>query len=266
MTQQFPLLFAPFRLGKHDLQSRIVVTGHAAQFYDEQKLPTEDYAYYLRERAKGGAGMVTLGSCAVHPNSTYHFINQDERIIPRYQRIAELVHEFPVPVLAQLGHVGRAAAVRQRRVLDGDWLSVAPSAVPTPAFSYVQAMPHAMSTEEVEEMVTAFGAAAGRVRDGGLDGAELTVGAGNLVAQFLHGQSNLRTDQYGGNTMVERMTFLYEVLRAMREALGPDLLLGVRIYDDLVSYSIDYEDSKSIAPLLEATGLLDYISPHFPYG
>ena len=45
MTQQFPLLFAPFRLGKHDLQSRIVVTGHAAQFYDEQKLPTEDYAY-----------------------------------------------------------------------------------------------------------------------------------------------------------------------------------------------------------------------------
>ena len=55
MTQQFPLLFAPFRLGKHDLQSRIVVTGHAAHFYDEQKLPTEDYAYYLRERAKGGA-------------------------------------------------------------------------------------------------------------------------------------------------------------------------------------------------------------------
>ncbi len=40
MTQQFPFLFAPFRLGKYDLQSRIVVTGHAAHFYDEQKLPT----------------------------------------------------------------------------------------------------------------------------------------------------------------------------------------------------------------------------------
>ena len=51
MTQQFPLLFAPFRLGKHDLQSRIVVTGHAAQFYDEQKLPTEDYAYFLIVRS-----------------------------------------------------------------------------------------------------------------------------------------------------------------------------------------------------------------------
>ncbi len=252
MTQQFPLLFAPFRLGKHDLQSRIVVTGHAAHFYDEQKLPTEDYAYYLRERAKGGAGMVTLGSCGVHPTSTSYFLNQDDRIIPRYQVIADLVHQFPVPVLAQLSHNGRRSGVQQREMLDGDWLSVAPSAVPTPDFSYVQAMPHEMSTEEVEEIVAAFGAAAGRVREGGLDGAELVVGYGALVAQFLHGQSNRRTDKYGGATVEDRMTFLYEVLRAMRAALGPDLLLGVRISDDLVSYSIDYEDSKTIAPL-EAT-------------
>ena len=260
MTQQFPLLFAPFRLGQHDLQSRIVVTGHAAQFYDEEKLPNEDYAYYLRERAKGGAGMVTLGSCGVHPTSTSYFINQDDRIIPRYKVISKLVHQFPVPVLAQLSHNGRRSAVSQREMLEGDWLSVAPSAVPTPAFSYVQAMPHEMSTEEVEEIVAAFGAAAGRVRDGGLDGAELVVGYGTLVSQFLHGQSNRRTDKYGGATLQERMTFLYEVLRAIRSALGPDLLLGVRISDDLVSYSIDYEDSKTMAPLLEATGTLDYIN------
>ena len=260
MAQRFPLLFSPFQLGKHALQSRIVATGHAAQFYDKQKLPTEDYGYYLRERAKGGAGMVTLGSCVVHPTSTYESMNWDDSIIPRYRVIADLVHQFPVPVLAQLSHNGRRSGVQQREKLDGDWLSVAPSAVPTPAFSYVQAMPHEMSTDEVEEIVTAFGAAAGRAREGGLDGVELPVGYGALVAQFLHDQSNRRTDKYGGGTVVERMTFLCEVLRAMREAIGPDLLLGVRISDDLVSYSIDYEDSKTMAPLLEATGLLDYIN------
>ena len=163
-------------------------------------------------------------------------------------------------------HNGRRSGVQQREMLEGDWLSVAPSAVPTPAFRYAQTMPHEMSTGEVEEIVAAFGAAAGRVRDGGLDGAELTVGYGALVAQFLHGQSNRRTDKYGGATVVERMTFLYEVIRAMRDALGPDLLLGVRIsyersvIDDLADYSIDYEDSKTMAPLLEATGSLDYIN------
>ena len=61
MTQQFPLLFTPFQLGKYTLQSRIVVTGHGANFLDS-RMPNEDYGYYLRERAKGGAGMVTLGN------------------------------------------------------------------------------------------------------------------------------------------------------------------------------------------------------------
>ncbi len=260
MTQQFPLLFSPFQLGKHALQSRIVVTGHAANFYDEHKLPTEDYGYYLRERAKGGAGMVSMGACDVHPTSTGIFLNGDDRIIPRYRRIAELVHEFPVPVMAQLSHRGRTAGVRQRQELDGDWLSVAPSAVPTPSFGYCQAMPHEMSTDEVEEIVAAFGQAAGRARSGELDGVEIIVGYGGLISQFLHSQSNRRTDKYGGATVQERMTFLMEVLRTVRDALGPELLLGVRLSDDLVSYSIDYEDSKTIAPLLDASGLLNYIN------
>ena len=260
MAEQFPLLFSPFQLGKHALQSRIVVTGHLANFYDEEKLPTEDYGYYLRERAKGGAGMVTIGACVVHPTSTFHFMNWDDRIIPRYRRIAELVHEFPVPVLAQLHHQGRTAGIFQREMLDGDWLSVAPSAVPMPAFGSIQAMPHEMSTEEVEEMVAAFGSAAARVRSGGLDGVEIPIGYNGLISQFLHDQSNRRGDKYGGNTLQERMTFLIEVLRAVRDALGPDLLLGVRLSDDLVDYSINYEDSKTIAPLLEASGLLNYIN------
>ncbi len=139
-------------------------------------------------------------------------------------------------------------------------MSVAPSAVPTPAFSYPQAMPHEMTTEEVEEIVNAFGAAAARARAGRLDGVEIIVGYGALISQFLHGQSNQRSDKYGGATTQERMTFLEEVLRTVRDALGPDLLLGVRISDDLVDYSINYEDSKTIAPLLEALGLLDYIN------
>jgi 2,4-dienoyl-CoA reductase-like NADH-dependent reductase (Old Yellow Enzyme family)/NADPH-dependent 2,4-dienoyl-CoA reductase/sulfur reductase-like enzyme len=260
MTQQFPLLFTPFQLGKYTLQSRIVVTGHAANFYDEQKHPNEDYGYYLRERAKGGAGLVTLGNCSVHPTSSSDSLNWDDSIIPKYQRISELVHEFPVPVMAQLGHPGRRAGVTQRRVLDGDWLSVAPSAVPTPAFGYVQAMPHEMSTDEVEEIVDAFGQAARRVRSGGLDGVEVEVGLSGLIAQFLHGQSNHRRDKYGGATLEERMTFLMEVLRATRDALGPDLLLGVRLYDDMVDYSIGYEDVKTIAQLLDSSGLLNYLN------
>ena len=259
MTQQFPLLFTPFQLGQYTLQSRIVVTGHAANFLDS-RMPNEDYGYYLRERAKGGAGLVTLGICSVAPSGTDEHLNWTDAIIPRYQRIADLVHEFPAPVMAQLSHPGRKAGAGQRQALDGDWLALAPSAVPAPAFGSVQAMPHEMSAGEVEEIVGAFGRAAGRVRSGGLDGVEVMVGSYNLISQFLHGQSNHRTDKYGGETLEERATFMLEVLHRVREALGPDLLLGVRLYDDLVSYSIVYEDLKTLARLLDASGLLNYVN------
>ena len=82
MTQQFPLLFTPFQLGKYTLQSRIVVTGHGANFLDS-KMPNEDYGYYLRERAKGGAGLVTLGNCSVHPTGLGKYLNCDDEDNPQ---------------------------------------------------------------------------------------------------------------------------------------------------------------------------------------
>ena len=115
MTQLFPLLFTPFQLGKHTQKSRIVVTGQAANFFEAQRHPNQDYGYYLRERAKGGAELVTLGNPAVRPTAT----SFDDRIVPKYRRPAELVHEFPVPVMAQLGHPGRKAGPGQRLALEG---------------------------------------------------------------------------------------------------------------------------------------------------
>ena len=260
MTQQFPLLFTPFQLGKYTLQSRIVVTGHAANFYDRQKHPNEAYGYYLRERAKGGAGLVTIGISNVHPTSIGDQMNCDDSIIPKFQRVADMVHEYPVPVMTQISHFGRKAGVAQRTKLDGDITVMAPSAVPPPAFGYAQVMPREMNIDDIEETVDAFGQATRRCREGGLDGVEVMIGSYNLIAQFLHPQSNRRTDKYGGNSLEERSTFMMEVLRATRNALGPDLLLGVRLYDDLVSYSLDFEDLKAISRLLDASGLVDYIN------
>ncbi|MEE9199018.1 MAG: FAD-dependent oxidoreductase, partial [Dehalococcoidia bacterium] len=117
-----------------------------------------------------------------------------------------------------------------------------------------------METDEVEEAVHMFGAAARRVREGGMDGVELAVGLGYLFAEFLSEEGNERTDKYGGSTLEERMTFLYDVVDEVRKELGPDLILGVRLFDDLVDYSLRLDDLWEIAPLLEATGVLDYFN------
>ncbi len=259
MSQPFPHLFSPLKVGKYTLKNRIVNTGHAAHFQTSEGMPTYRYIDYVRERAKGGVGMIITGHTVVYRDGdlTMSLTNYDDRIIPKYREFAEAAHEFDVPVLAQLGHRGRSipdAAGFLGRPL------VAPSAAPAPDSSAPQLMPHVLETEEVEGIVRAFAAAARRAREGGMDGVEITVGMGYLVAQFLAESSNLRTDRYGGNTLEERMTFLYEIMDTVRKALGPDLMLGVRMYDDRVDYSLDLDDLKFIAPLLESTGMLDYFN------
>ena len=259
MATPFPHLFQPIRVGKYTLKNRIVNAGHAAHFQGEGGLPDDRYVHYVRERAKGGAAMVVLGNTVVYNDGEVplSMANYDDRVIPIYRRMSAATHEFDTPLLTQLGHRGKmvvdASGVLGRPLM-------APSAVPPPHFASPQYMPHEMDIDEVKEAVQQFSDAAARVREGGLDGAEILVGLGYLISEFLFPDSNRRTDKYGGSTLEERMTFLYEVIDGCRKALGPDLLLGVRLYDDMVDYSIGMNELKAIAPLLERTGAIDYLN------
>ena len=259
MSEHFPHLFTPITVGRYTLKNRIMNTGHAAHFQTGSGLPTERYVDYVRERAKGGSGIIVTGFTApCHDGeAALSLASFDESIVPVYQRMSGATHDYDVPLLAQLGHRGR-------RVSDG--LAFvgrpmrAPSAVPAPDFSAPQIVPHAMSTAEVEEVVGQFATAAVRAMKGHLDGVELAVGLDYLFANFLNPRSNLREDKYGGSTLSERMTFTYEVLDGVRDALGTERLVGVRLYDDMVDYGLGYQDYLEVAKLLEATGKVDYLN------
>ena len=259
MADSFPHLFSPLQVGSYTLKNRIMNTGHAAHFQTGDGLPTQPYVDYVAERARGGAGIIVTGHTVPHydGDASPSLTNYDDSIIDIYRRFAEATHAHDVPMLAQLGHRGRrvtdAGAHLQRP-------NVAPSAVPSPDFSAPQMVPHAMTTAEVEEVVESFGAASRRVKTGDMDGVELAVGMDFLFANFLNEKSNFRDDRYGGDTLEERMTFVYEVVDVMRGELGGDRLLGVRLYDDLVDYSLDLEDYKQIARLIEADGKVDYFN------
>ena len=259
METPFPDLFSPLQIGSYTLKNRIMNTGHAAHFQTSDGIPTERYVDYVSERAKGGAGIIVTGNTVAHydGDATISLASYDDRITDVYRRFAAATHSFEVPILAQLGYRGRRVpdpcAHLQRPIM-------APSAVPSPDFSTAQIMPRAMSTGEVEEVVENFARAAARVRDGDMDGVEISVGLDALIANFLSENANRRNDRYGGGNLQERMTLLYEIVDAVREILGPKLLLGIRFYDDLVDYSINLEDCTQVARLLEATGKVDYFN------
>ena len=259
MTDHFPHLFSPINVGRYTLKNRIMNTGHAAHFQTGSGLPTERYVDYVRERAKGGAGIIVTGFTApCHDGeAALSLASFDESIVPVYQRMSGATHDYEVPLLAQLGHRGR-------RVSDGLAFVGRPmrsaSAVPAPDYSAPQIVPHAMSTSEVEELVGQFAEAARRAMNGNLDGIELAVGLDYLFANFMNPRSNLREDKYGGDSLEERMTFAYEVLDAVRSETGTERLVGVRLYDDMVDYGLSYQDYLEVGKLLEATGKVDYLN------
>lgn len=86
----------------------------------------------------------------------------------------------------------------------------------------------AMTQAQIEESVAQFAAAARRVVEAGCDGIEVTASKGYLIHQFLNPATNRRTDQYGGS-VEKRFRFLADVVTAVRAAVGPDFLFGVRL-------------------------------------
>jgi 2,4-dienoyl-CoA reductase-like NADH-dependent reductase (Old Yellow Enzyme family)/thioredoxin reductase len=259
MTEQFPHLFSPLRVGKYTLKNRIMNTGHAAHFQTGDGTPNEQYVHYVGERAKGGAAIIVTGhTVPVYDGDvSLSLTNFDDRVVRILHQMAAATHAYDVPLLAQLGHRGRrvadSAAFLQRDI-------VAPSAVPSPDFSVPMFMPHELTTAEVEHIVESFAAAFRRIQKCELDGVELSVGMDYLFANFLHPHGNRRSDKYGGETLNERMTFLREVISAARTELGPDHLIGVRMYDDMVDYSMQLEDYVELAKRLETDGIVDYLN------
>jgi thioredoxin reductase len=121
-------------------------------------------------------------------------------------------------------------------------------------------MPRALDVGMIEEIVAAYGLAAGRLAEAGLDGIEVPASHGLLPAQFLNPRVNVRTDQYGGD-LDNRLRFIREILSSVRERIGQSLVLGIRVSVDELEYNgLVPEESQEICQHLAALPELDYLN------
>ncbi|PKW18805.1 mycofactocin system FadH/OYE family oxidoreductase 2 [Saccharopolyspora spinosa] len=247
-------LFSPLRIGPVTVRNRIVFSAHLTN-YAEDGLPSEQHAAYYAARAAGGAGLVITEEHSTHPTDWPYekLIHGFQRsAVPGYRRITEAVHAHGVPIFAQLNHNGGQASSMYSRL--PVW---APSAVPDPMFREV---PKAIDAREIAEVVAGYGTVAGHCAEGGFDGVELQCSHSSIVRGFLSPATNKRTDAYGG-TLVNRTRILLEIIDAVREALGPDRALGVRLCgDELIEGGTTIDEAVEVARTVEATGKVDYIN------
>ena len=215
-------LFKPITINRLDIKNRIYLPAmHLGMAVDFQV--TEQLVAFYAERARGGVGMICVGYATVDDLSgnTQNIGAHDDAFIPGLVRLATAIKENGARSAIQLNHAGR---YNFSFFLDGKQ-PVAPSPV---ASRMTGETPKELTKEEIRQTIDSFAAAALRVKSAGFDAVEVLSGTGYLISEFLSPLTNQRTDQYGGN-LENRMRFGLEVLTAVREAVGDDYPLIVRM-------------------------------------
>jgi 2,4-dienoyl-CoA reductase-like NADH-dependent reductase (Old Yellow Enzyme family)/thioredoxin reductase len=252
-------LLEPYQLKHLHLRNRIVSTSHEPA-YAEEGLPKLRYQLYHEEKAKGGVALTMIGgsaNVAIDSPSTFgQLYIGDDAIIPYLRQLADRVHTHGAAVMSQITHMGR------RTEWDtADWLPVvSSSALREPAH---RSFPKTVEEFDIRRIVRAYGDAARRCREGGLDGVEVSAYAGHLIDQFLSPRMNRRTDRYGGS-LDNRLRFAFEVLDRVRTMVGGDFIVGVRLsITENVAGGLTADDSIAVGQALAHSGLIDFVSVAF---
>jgi anthraniloyl-CoA monooxygenase len=263
-----PPMFTPFRLRGLVLPNRVVVSP-MAQYSCAGGMPDDYYLVHLGSRAHGGAGLVFTEMVCV---------SADARISPgcaglyddahaaAWQRIVDYVHaRTPAKIALQLGHAGPKGSTQRGweaaelplpdagDALTGErnWPLIAPSAM---AYGPDNAVPRAMTREDMDRVRDDFVRAARAGARCGFDWLELHCAHGYLLSAFICPLTNHRSDAYGGS-LANRCRYPLEVFRAMREVWPQDRPMSVRISaHDWVPGGNTPADAVEIARLFKAAG------------
>ena len=248
-------LLQSFQLKHLHLKNRVLSTSHEPA-YSEDGFPKERYRLYHEEKAKGEIALTMFGGSAlVAADSPPVFGNLyagNDEIIPYFQKMADGVHKHGAALMCQITHMGRRSISNA-----GDWLPiVAPSCVREPAH---RGFPKIAEISDIRRIVKAYGAAARRCQQGGLDGVEIEA-YGHLLDSFWSPRTNLRTDHYGG-ILENRARFSLEIMEEIRKQVGSDYIVGIRmVFDEDLPDGLRLEEGLKIGEMLVNTGALDFIN------
>jgi 2,4-dienoyl-CoA reductase (NADPH2) len=240
----YPHLLAPLDLGHVTLPNRVVMgsmhTGLEDHARDFPKL-----AAYFAERARGGAALIVTGGFAPNVEGTFYPLASKlttRREARQHRQVTDAVHDAGGRIALQILHAGRYSYT--------PWC-VAPSSVKSPISKFT---PRALGDRGVRRQIRSFARAARLAREAGYDGVEVMGSEGYLINQFLAPRTNRRTDRWGGSPE-KRRRFAVEVVRAVREAVGPDFIVIYRISVlDLVEEGQTWDEVTALAAEIEAAG------------
>jgi 2,4-dienoyl-CoA reductase-like NADH-dependent reductase (Old Yellow Enzyme family) len=243
-------LFTPGKIGSLELPNRLVRSATAESMADDQDgRPKPQLRTFYRELAEGGVGLIVTGHMYVHPSgkarSEMTGIYSDD-LIPGLAELAATVHQADRKIAVQINHGGIQSALKYV----GE--AIAPSTVNEP---YLENPAREVTGAEIDMLIDAFAQAARRTLEAGFDAVQIHAAHGYLINEFLSPIANRRTDQWGGD-IHGRMRFLREVAAAVREQVGPDFPVLIKLaMMDGIEGGLMLEESALVLGALEEMGI-----------
>lgn len=248
-------LLTPVQVGSVVLKNRVVSTAHSA-FVDffQPGNSGEQFIAYQERRAEGGTGLLIVTAMHVHPSSmcNAHFNYEEGDLRRKLRQLSDRVHRHGTRIISQLFHFGAQGKSDCRPDLNPLWgFSGTVS-----AFGEAS---HAMTADEIEQVIQGFVNSAVIAVESGMDGVELHGTHGYLLQQSFSPWANRRSDEWG-----QPLHFARTVARRVRQAIGAKAILGFRIsVDDFItpeSGGLGHENLCRVASELIATGCFDYLN------
>jgi 2,4-dienoyl-CoA reductase (NADPH2) len=245
----FDNLFSPITINKTVIKNRITYPALGLLYTYDGTL-NDKYFNFFAERARGGAGIVTVGPVGfdiVGSGKVILLIDSDDKI-PDFMKLTSLLKKEGARSWIQLFHAG---AYSYSKFLGG------PDPIaPSPIYSqYSKLVPREMTIDDIRETQEGFVDAALRAKEAGFDGVEIIASAGYLITQFLSPLKNQRADEYGGS-FENRSRFPREILEMMRKKIGPDYPISIRMAgSDFVEGSNTSGETPEIAKVYERAGV-----------
>ena len=251
------LLFTPITLPNGTtIKNRFFKSAMSEGMGTKNFQPKKNIATLYKRWAEGGTGLIITGNIMIDPKGTAepgNIVFDKNSNMEILKNWANQGQQHGAKVMVQLNHPGKQAPKTIAKE------TVAPSAVPLGnGLNKLFSTPRALTTSEVEELVQKFVTSAKITKEAGFSGVQIHAAHGYLISQFLSPHDNRRTDKYGGS-LENRMRFLKEIYLGMREELGKDFTIGIKINStDFKEDGLTEEDS--LKTIIELANLgLDFV-------
>ena len=242
-------LFSPIQINRLEIKNRVAYPSLGLLYSKNGKL-NDRYFNYFKERANGGAGLVTVGPVGVDfiGSGAIALSLAHDDAISDFKKLAGIIKDGGARAWVQLFHAG---AYSHPMFVDGQQ-PIAPSAIYS---RYSQTTPREMTLEDIRQVQEAFTRAAERAMEAGFDGIEILASAGYLITQFLSPRTNKRSDDYGGS-FENRVRFPRELIERVRKRLGSEYPLTIRMAgNDFVRDSSTDTETPEFAKIYEQAGV-----------